>query len=351
MDTAGRGINYGEAEIELLFETVFRPLRFDPEVCKWMQDVLRSEHSEKSQEHRQQIAALRRRSEMLQSHIDKSYEDKLNGLLTQEEWQAKNHQWKRELTENKTKIDAFDDGKQDYIEKGVLLIELAQRTEHIYKNGNPETKRKLVAAVSSNHVLRTGTIEFDYRKPFDILAKSHPKEVWWTNSHNKQRPQPHEIIELPFSYKTNKVEKLAEFYGSGLSLGEIAKRTGIPKGAVRQTLMEGGVGVRTFRKNQKQSFNLTQVMRAGNTPYGTCYLDGKLVVDAREHQVVLNMYRMWLSGKSLRAIARTLNEQKIPTRFSKSWKHEVIKKIIERHEHDQKKVKGEKQWDSVNLSR
>ena len=140
----------------------------------------------------------------------------------------------------------------------------------------------------------------------------------------------------------NKIEKLAEFYESGLSLAEVAKRTGIPKGTVRKVLVDGGIGVRTFRKGQQQSFDRTQVMRGGNTPYGYCYLEGKLVVDARERQVVLNMWRMWQSKKSLRAIAQTLNERKIPTRFSKSWKHEVVKKVIERHEQDLKRVKGEK---------
>ena len=75
-------------------------------------------------------------------------------------------------------------------------------------------------------------------------------------------------------------------------------------------------------------------MRAGTIPFGYCYLEGKLVVDPREYKVVLEMFRLWRSGLSLRAIARSLNDRKIPTRFGKSWKHEVIKHIIERHQKD-----------------
>ena len=175
-----RRISYTEAEIEVLFEAVFTPLSFTPEVCKWMQDVLMQEHRQKSGDHKQQVAALRRRYEMLQQYIDKAYDDKVSGAIDESMWREKNAKWRVELEQTKRQIDALDDSKQDYMEKGVLLIELVQHTEKIYKNAKPEVKRKLVDIISSNHVLRNGTIEFSYRKPFDILAKSSPKENWWT---------------------------------------------------------------------------------------------------------------------------------------------------------------------------
>ncbi len=73
-----------------------------------------------------------------------------------------------------------------------------------------------------------------------------------------------------------------------------------------------------------------------------CYLEGELVKEPREYKVVIEMERLWQAGRSLRAIARTLNERKIPTRQSKTWRHEVVKKIIERHERENLKTKGEK---------
>ena len=67
----------------------------------------------------------------------------------------------------------------DYIETGSLLIELAQRTETIFKSATPAIKRKLVEIVSSNRILKDGRLEYDYRKPFDMLAKVETKENWW----------------------------------------------------------------------------------------------------------------------------------------------------------------------------
>lgn len=177
---ADRNCTYSEAEVEILFEAVFRPLSFTPEVCKWMQDVLLLEHKKKSEQHSQHLIELQRRHQMLQKYMDQCYEDKLRGDISEDSWREKHSKWRTEQDNIKNQIDAIDDKKEEYIQNGVLLVELAQNTEKIYKNAKPAVKRRLVEIVSSNHVLRNGTIEFSYRKPFDILAKSSPKENWWT---------------------------------------------------------------------------------------------------------------------------------------------------------------------------
>lgn len=180
-------ITFPESEIEELFQAVFGPFNWTPELVTRMQDILRAEHAQKSGDHKAHVASLRRRYEMLQTYMDKAYDDKLAGLLSADEWIEKHERWKLEREDAKAKIDALDEMKDEYIENGVLLIELAQRTETFYKIATPAQKRKLVEIVSSNHVLRNGSIEFSYRKPFDLLAASTSEEKWWprgeSNSH------------------------------------------------------------------------------------------------------------------------------------------------------------------------
>jgi hypothetical protein len=66
----------------------------------------------------------------------------------------------------------------DYLERGVLLIELVQNTENAYKKATSAIKRKIIEIVSSNHILEGGSIRFDYRKPFDLLASAPSREIW-----------------------------------------------------------------------------------------------------------------------------------------------------------------------------
>jgi hypothetical protein len=50
----------------------------------------------------------------------------------------------------------LDGKKDDYIQRGVELIELVHDLENIYKSASAQKKRKIIEIVSSNHVLRSG---------------------------------------------------------------------------------------------------------------------------------------------------------------------------------------------------
>ena len=75
---------------------------------------------------------------------------------------------------------AVSEARGDYLERGALLIELVRNTENVYRNSNPEMKRKIIEIVSSNHFLADGSLRFDYRKPFDLLASAHDQKKWWS---------------------------------------------------------------------------------------------------------------------------------------------------------------------------
>lgn len=173
-------LNHPETVIEGLLGDILAPLSFTPDVVKWMQDHLLNEHHEKSGDHRQQMAALRRRLEMLSQMIDRAYEDKVSGDLAATVWREKDAKWRAEREDIKAQINALDGKKDDYIHKGVELIELVHDLENIYKSATPNKKRRIIEIVSSNHVLIDGTLRFEYRKPFDLLARTASKEIWWS---------------------------------------------------------------------------------------------------------------------------------------------------------------------------
>ena len=56
--------------------------------------------------------------------------------------------------------------------------------------------------------------------------------------------------------------------------------------------------------------------------------DGQYVVIAEESDIVKRIYAEFLEGKGTNAIAKGLNEDKIPTRFGERWHPSVIAKIL-----------------------
>lgn len=180
MAAQGRKLSYTERDVEVMMQKILTPLHFDAEICAWMQQVLLEEHKTKSQDHKQQMSALQRRQQMLHRYIDEAYEDKLKGEIDEGMWREKNDNWRSQLTDVENQLRVLDNSKEQYIQNGVLLIELAQRAESIYENATPEKKRRMVEIVSSNLRLRDGSLEFDYRKPFDLLAVGPDFEKWRT---------------------------------------------------------------------------------------------------------------------------------------------------------------------------
>jgi hypothetical protein len=84
----------------------------------------------------------------------------------------------------------------------------------------------------------------------------------------------------------------------------------------------------------------TKNKRVGHTPYGHAYLDGQLLVDPKEQIIVRKILKRHQSGLSGNAIARELNNQKIPSRNGKSWSPSVVREIIKRNKSNQTKLGG-----------
>jgi len=137
---------------------------------------------------KQQLTALRRRYEMLNQMLDKMYGDKLEGTITEEMWRQRHGEWRAEQERIQNQISSMAGQKDEYLNRGVELIELVQHFETLYEKASPEKKRKMVELVSSNLVLKNGTIEYSYRKPFDILVESGGNEKWCGRQESNLRP-------------------------------------------------------------------------------------------------------------------------------------------------------------------
>ena len=145
----------------------------------------------------------------------------------------------------------------------------------------------------------------------------------------------HDTIRFFSNTKERIFEICAPLYTQGLSLREIERQTGFVKITIKKTLNAGGLVLRNYHNRQKTRSSDPKVMKPGTIPYGYAYLEGKLVKDPKEYKTVLKIQKLWRSGKSCSAIAKELNNQKIPTRMGGRWGKAVIARILKRHEEEQ----------------
>lgn len=89
--------------------------------------------------------------------------------------------------------------------------------------------------------------------------------------------------------------------------------------------------------NKKPARRNTKSIKASHPVqrYGYARLEGQLVKDPTEYKTVLQILNLWKLGKSLTAIAKYLNDQKVSPRRGKRWHHETVHQII-KHETNHK---------------
>jgi hypothetical protein len=116
---------------------------------------------------------------------------------------------------------------------------------------------------------------------------------------NYEQRQPHDYIGLPSLSIEGISSKAAEFYASDLSLRQISKQLNKSKTFIRKTLLEAGVALRDSKDVLGEGTPRAHSHHTGNTPFGYRCLRGRLIMDAREIEIVQLVLNFWIAGPVL----------------------------------------------------
>ena len=103
--------------------------------------------------------------------MEQAYLDKLDGRITEDFWQAKSTEWRKEQDGIQDQIARHQRANHHYFEQGLKIFELAQAGLRQYDTKTEEERRNLLAFVLSNCVLNDVTLTPVYRKPFCYFAE------------------------------------------------------------------------------------------------------------------------------------------------------------------------------------
>ncbi len=159
-----------EEEIARQFGEAIRAIQLDGEVLEWIKAALKGSHDAERRHHSEAIKTLQDQYQKLQNRLDAMYVDKLDGAISQEFFEERSIQWRKEQDEILRKIEKHQGANQAYLEEGVRILELSQRAVILYEKQNPHEQRRLLNFVLSNSIWKDGKLIPNYRKPFDLLA-------------------------------------------------------------------------------------------------------------------------------------------------------------------------------------
>ena len=98
-------------------------------------------HTDEKKYHAERMALLQAQYEKLQRRLDAIYEDKLDGRIDQDFYDRKSSAWKKEQDDIFCKIEGHQGANRSYLDEGVKILELAQRSVILYEKQTEQEKR------------------------------------------------------------------------------------------------------------------------------------------------------------------------------------------------------------------
>lgn len=168
-----------EEEIARQYGELLGQIKIDKDVLDWLLAALKESHGDKVKYHEEMIAKLHDQYKRLSERVDAMYLDKLDGRITSDFFDSKSGEWRNEQDKILRQIEAHKKADQSYMEKGIQLLELAQRSVILYEKQEMREKRKILNFAVSNSIWKDGKLSVNFRKPFDLLAvtKQQSQEI------------------------------------------------------------------------------------------------------------------------------------------------------------------------------
>jgi site-specific DNA recombinase len=116
------------------------------------------------------IASLQKQYQRLEERLDRMYIDKLDETISQDYFDRRGGAFQKERDDILREIEQHQTAHRTYLEEGVRLLELAQKSVFLYEKQEMSEKRRLLDFVCSNSTWKDGMLTPQYRKSFDLLA-------------------------------------------------------------------------------------------------------------------------------------------------------------------------------------
>ena len=124
-----------------------------------------------------------------QTRLDKMYEDRLDGLLSDSLYKEKHEEFtlsQQKLKDHLQNIELFDSNR---IDEYAHLLGMANKAQDLFKYGNIQQKRDIINLVLSNLLLDNEQLGWKYKKPFDLMALCNETSNWQGHTESNHDPR------------------------------------------------------------------------------------------------------------------------------------------------------------------
>ena len=166
------GSRISEPDLVAQLGESLKGLWIDSQVVEEIKTALRDSFASEREYHKGRLTVLQAEATRLKTFVDKAYTDRLDGLITPEEFREKSAAWRSRQLEiqNELRAHTVADGK--YLDEADRILDLAQRAHEIYDaEGDNFTRRRLIDTVVSKVTISDHRVLSNLWEPFNSLSK------------------------------------------------------------------------------------------------------------------------------------------------------------------------------------
>jgi len=180
--TGGRGpcgnTYIREEQLSRLFADAVRRVQVPPSVADSIAEVLRESQADKARFHLTALMHLQQRYVEAQAKLDRAYDDRIAGRITEALWLRKSGGWEAELASGRREMARHERASHDYAATGSAILELARKAHSLFVEQTSAEQARLLRTLVSNSTFDRGSLLVTYVKPFDLLAEGTETENW-----------------------------------------------------------------------------------------------------------------------------------------------------------------------------
>lgn len=138
----------------------------------WIKDTLKGSYKEKAEYHKSCLEELYKQLERLQKRLDRLYDDRLDGNITEDFYKGKFAQFTRDKEMVVENIQKHERADSNYMELSMNLLDVAQKAPEIYTGFSTEKKRQFLGLVFKKFILKDETLILEFSEAFELLSRA-----------------------------------------------------------------------------------------------------------------------------------------------------------------------------------
>ena len=139
-------------------------------IVEWIRKALKESHKDEIDYHSKSLTELKQRYDQIQNRLDRLYDDKLDGKISEDFYDRKFKQFAQEKDQITDSIKKHSQANIKFYELSINFYELSQKAKQIYLKANQDQKRQLINLVFDKLTLNEGKLSYSYKKAFQIIC-------------------------------------------------------------------------------------------------------------------------------------------------------------------------------------